>query len=222
MDGTFSSFGDYDQCIQIEVPDKTFTGLHCIVNLHFESTKETINITQTLRVRNSLNDDHVTLLNGLCVPNVCSKDDVTLLIKDRLKDYPLTLKPDMTCVSSDETTWTSVAKNISISQIISILFLGGIVNLTTIGTLLHLIEVICQQLLEVNFGQISPAPKLTDFLVKFSFFDSFSSLFTSRKDKKQYGTTKFIYLWFTLAQIIISTVSFYLMPLGMLTICKFY
>lgn len=82
MDGTFSSFGDYDECLAIQSTDGTFTGAHCLVNLTVKATNEMVDIVRTIEKRNAMKTSTlIKLLQGVCMPSTCTPSDVTNFIE---------------------------------------------------------------------------------------------------------------------------------------------
>lgn len=83
LDGTFSSFGDYDQCLQISGSQKELEGKYCIVKLDFKASDDL--------------GKHLTFfpLNvGTCVPQACTPQDVRFLFQETLDESVISVASD--------------------------------------------------------------------------------------------------------------------------------
>ena len=96
----------------------------------------------------------------------------------------------------------------------------AIVGLVIIGTQIQVADLLLQYILEVKFEQVSPAPKLTNFLVKCSVIESILSLWSCKPEKRSVSTFKNVYLLLVLAEIVIGSAFLHQLSTGILTICE--
>lgn len=89
LDGTVTSFGDYDECLDIESKGTRprLFGKHCMANFKFDK-KELSNLNISRRVLDrSPVFEHYFLNVGLCLPSTCRTEDIEKIIKHGM--YPL-------------------------------------------------------------------------------------------------------------------------------------
>lgn len=82
LDGTLSSFGDYDQCLQVKSDNVKlgFDGQHCMVKLSSDTDKSSPSEIDTF-IRDKLPVYEYFYLNlALCLPSTCSVQDVSALV----------------------------------------------------------------------------------------------------------------------------------------------
>ena len=139
-----TSLGDYDACLSIVIKDTTFhnkgviNGKHCLVDLFPARNRP------TSRQPNFFYDEvlrmsftNLSLVQGVCVPDSCSRDDVRQLMKSSLKD--ILLKPNgfINCDTRQSTSFLSRVLSMSIHQFLSITLILIITMLVGLGSLLH-------------------------------------------------------------------------------------
>lgn len=93
--GTVSSFGDYDQCLNINTQEEGNnlpTGQYCTIKLEFQFGEENSTNNELSSIQ-SLVMNRVPMFNyyykqiGLCLPSACSVDDVNLIIEQSKLKY---------------------------------------------------------------------------------------------------------------------------------------
>lgn len=150
LDGTTASFGDYDGCLSLEFDRGHGLGQYCTVTMALTDPGNSSAIGslyfKTLPYLGAFD-----LSFGLCFPSTCSKDEIETFILSRTSSYPLSLSSykklpldfdtPLTCETYEETTWIHRLKNLTKSQIFSILWLLILPTLVVISSLLTLIGV---------------------------------------------------------------------------------
>ena len=87
--GSASSFGDYDQCLDIQ--SQEFAGKYCLVNFKAEqSIGRNSPIHERMANAYPIANTYYPL-SGLCVPSTCSKSDVSEMLKLIFPKYRLQL-----------------------------------------------------------------------------------------------------------------------------------
>ena len=99
MSGTLSSLGDYDQCLSVETSDQSIRGQYCLLKIKSDLPEKKGIITfkdryinlngtdlqntwiESYVVKNLYNFYYFSIMNGICVPSVCARDDLVTLAK---------------------------------------------------------------------------------------------------------------------------------------------
>jgi len=100
LDGTVSSFGNYDQCLEISPSDQDFNGKYCLAKLRFKEGLESVSSTSLFR--ESLKA--FPLIVATCVPQGCGDNDVRVLFEASLATSVLRLLPDPIFCDTKEST----------------------------------------------------------------------------------------------------------------------
>lgn len=147
LDGTVSSFGDYDECLDIRTPadEPDLQGKHCLLKFSagslFNQKNESGSLSQIAsEVRNALYlFDTFTLNLGVCVPSACDANDLRILLSRRLVNSVLKLHPDpIFCDTHDSNSITFT--KLSLAQVISLSYLTGIICLVYLATIMDLLN----------------------------------------------------------------------------------
>ena len=98
LDGTFTSIGDYDQCLDLESNDENdnpnydevddsnlFHGKHCMMKFTFNNLKNS-EISVLLKNMLPLLGNY-TLNLGTCFPSACSNTDIEIIIRNGMPIY---------------------------------------------------------------------------------------------------------------------------------------
>ena len=122
LDGTLSSYGDYDQCLELEsqyVKPK-FAGKYCMAELMARNDLPDIgNITKFLHQRiPALETSFIQF--SLCLPSTCTSKDVDQLVSYALSDQPFEKRSEVRCDTQQENSWTERITNMSTAQMISL------------------------------------------------------------------------------------------------------
>lgn len=90
FEGTLSDFGDYDECLSLRstanYTNPFMRGKHCIIKLKlYASASKQLHLEDSFLVKNDF-----SLNIGLCLPSICSADDIRqVLVKgERRKSKP--------------------------------------------------------------------------------------------------------------------------------------
>lgn len=91
LKGTISSFGDYDECLDISQNEfePKFLGKHCMVELDIETVPFTESVINTYIRQNIPIIDMLKPNFGLCIPSTCASSDVKLLVNHRKSSHLL-------------------------------------------------------------------------------------------------------------------------------------
>ena len=150
LDGTTASFGDYDGCLSLQLDRGHGSGQYCTVTMALTDPGNSSAIGslyfKTLPFLGAFD-----LSFGLCFPSTCSKDEIETFILARTASYPLLLSSykqppldfdtPLVCETHEETTWPYRLKNMTKSQIVSILWLSILPIFVIISSVLTLIGV---------------------------------------------------------------------------------
>jgi hypothetical protein len=84
LDGTLTSFGDYDECLYLKSRDVSpaFVGKYCSIemSLELDGKQSAENISRLMKERIPVFGSS-NLLLGLCLPSLCSNHEIEKLIK---------------------------------------------------------------------------------------------------------------------------------------------
>lgn len=144
LQGSVSSFGDYDECLEINSHlldrDHITSGQYCLVRFSIHSGK-----SSRLQVTNHLLDlhpiaDYYYPLHGLCIPSGCSRDDLQTLLTQVIfpssnDNFKL---QEITHCDTKESISFQFSRLVGHQQI-SIVFLALFTLLTILGTLFHML-----------------------------------------------------------------------------------
>lgn len=147
MEGTVSSFGDYDSCLQTSLEDDfqgSLTGKYCSFKLKPVSPKGRKNqhlreIDQVLQERIPV-FDYYFIQQSLCLPSTCSDVDAANIIDHTLRGLPFERKLNIQCDTKDSISFQGKINSASTSQWIASLFLGTIIFLVILGSLEEMIR----------------------------------------------------------------------------------
>lgn len=98
LSGTISSFGDYDQCLDIKglVNDTIIRGKYCLLTIRPPRPQDDINYRFKFAndskykkswYENEINDliildNFAPLVNGICVPSVCDRHEIKQILNE--------------------------------------------------------------------------------------------------------------------------------------------
>jgi hypothetical protein len=119
LESTVTSLGDYDECLSITNHD--YIGKYCMVDVFPLRPQEHTWKPELLHLGKYSFFNGTAYFFGLCFPSTCSKSDVRSLTQSVLKDHPLSVEGDVTCVTRDDVNLINRLLSISIGQAISII-----------------------------------------------------------------------------------------------------
>lgn len=136
LEGSASSFGDYDECLDISIHDPSIQGQYCLVKFEVGQEKDAqLEVVAKMRgiypVANFYN-----LLHGLCIPSACSLQDLQEILGSHVcPKRGLKLLDIFSCdtKSGISFSWTKL----SIHQKISLVFIASFVGLCILGSIFH-------------------------------------------------------------------------------------
>lgn len=151
LEGTTTSYGDYDECLDIgEVDSPNLSGQYCLVwyDVDRNSTidQDRPNERSNLQVEEELKTifpvaNFYTPLSGLCLPMGCSIRDVRVILESPqvLSSVNHRLLDVSHCDSRDSIKFRK--ERLSSHQLVSLIFVGALGALAFIGTLLDLLGI---------------------------------------------------------------------------------
>ena len=77
--------------------------------------------------------------HGICLPSSCTDEEFRYIVRESLNNYPLIVKGDLNCDTSESISWISRINNLNIHQIISIIFISTVLIITSAATYYHVI-----------------------------------------------------------------------------------
>lgn len=135
LEGSPSSFGDYDQCLAItSTGGNVFHGQHCMARLRIMKN-QSLPIFKALEERYPV-FEYVHLNQAICLPSACSQAEAEHLVNLTLAKYPLQLTEEFLCDTLQSVSWTSKWRNANIAQLIAITALCVVIALCVVGTLI--------------------------------------------------------------------------------------
>ena len=137
LDGTPSSFGDYDQCLAITAAEDSFRGMYCLARFRIKPRQE-LAVLQALQERFPV-FDYVHLNQALCLPSSCSPSEAERLLNHTLLQYPLQLTEEFTCDTLPSLSWESKVANANSAQIAAVVLLTLLLLLCIAGTVWHVL-----------------------------------------------------------------------------------
>ncbi|KAI1298484.1 hypothetical protein HDE_04186 [Halotydeus destructor] len=141
LEGTVSSFGDYDECLDISShnTDGAISGKYCMVDIFPRRPKKDLTPGRiSLATPQHFNASAYYI--GLCFPSACTVPDVRVLVKKVLEPFPLLVQGDLHCDTHETNSYLHLAKNIRIGPFISLIFLGCVFTAVAWGSLHHLLK----------------------------------------------------------------------------------
>lgn len=148
LDGTTVALGDYDACLSLSLDHGHGFGQYCSVTMALTDPRNSSSIGQlyysTLPYLGAFD-----LTFGLCLPSVCSVDDVTNFVSLQTQKYPLKLSiyrpfpldfdTPITCDTLEKNSWKYRLTHLSWLQITSIIWISILPIFVALSTLLDLI-----------------------------------------------------------------------------------
>lgn len=146
LEGSVTSFGDYDECVNIQEPDSNpnpnehnLAGMYCLADIFPEGYigKEKrkdgkVSLNQMQRFNNT------GYYFGLCFPSHCSTSDVRTILTAVLKPYPLRVYGYLHCDTREQNTWRHRIMHMRRASIFALLFIISVIGLVFYGTFNHL------------------------------------------------------------------------------------
>ncbi|KAI1303644.1 hypothetical protein HDE_02075 [Halotydeus destructor] len=134
LDGTISSFGDFDQCLSVKADHSDigqYGGAHCMVRLALTSGDSSIaKAVGKLPIFEYFHPTH-----ALCVPSPCSAAEVHLLVTQVLADMPdINVHGKFVCDTAESISYSHRLKNLTKAQIISLTLLTLILVLVILSS----------------------------------------------------------------------------------------
>ena len=141
LEGTVSSFGDYDQCLDITVEDDPgLQGQYCLVKFSIDKEKKS-----SLKIISELKNvipiaNFYHPLHGLCIPSSCSRQDLIKMLGSNICPQNGLQLLDISHCDTPSSIAFSWAK-LSSHQKVSVCFLSLFLSLSVIGTLLDAVGI---------------------------------------------------------------------------------
>ena len=202
LDGTLSSYGDYDQCL--EITDRDFVGKYCVIELKHEVKNDALEIDQLISQSVPSFRD-VNLNQGICFPSTCSDHEILNIVRNRISTaFPFKVLDDITCETSETTTWQAKMKDLTTSQRVASTIIIAVFIGVTNGTIAHLFDLISRHF-SINVREYIPAPMVFDLLCNFSIAKSVVTLVTVKKEERFVTFAEFTGLAVTTAALFAQT-----------------
>ena len=98
-EGTVTSLGDYDECIELKSPVvDDVQGKYCLIDIFPIGYKNGAKRADGKISLNSMQHFNASAYYfGLCFPSKCSTQDVKQIVQHVLKPYPLAVEGDLNC-----------------------------------------------------------------------------------------------------------------------------
>ncbi|XP_054163306.1 nose resistant to fluoxetine protein 6-like [Oppia nitens] len=154
LEGTVTSFGNVDECLDIDVPDdgydEAFHGKYCWLYLRPELPRKPDIVRHNQQIFNLSGTpaegtvfEHISevfsgiysvgaIRQGICIPSNCRRDDITPFLVQFTKPYKLRPQLSIKCMSKHELT------ELNTHQIVSISLLTVMTFLLIIGSLSYI------------------------------------------------------------------------------------
>ena len=114
MSATVTSFGDYDQCINIHGSD--YSGSHCMVQVRMNIGNVETEVDVLLNETNP-KFGHFYPIHGLCMPSTCSSDEIRSIVSKTLDTFPLlSVQGHFKCDTKKSISYESRFKQLTKSQ----------------------------------------------------------------------------------------------------------
>ncbi|KAI1303725.1 hypothetical protein HDE_02217 [Halotydeus destructor] len=148
LESTVTSFGDYDECLDIHTPG--FDGQYCMPDLFPLKTKE----QQTRWPRPSrseraatgkVNLGDIAVFKGmsfnfaLCVPSTCTAEEVRNVLAVVLEPYLLKPAGALSCDTKGSVSYGTRLSNLTLHQTVAFAFIGSILAAIFLGTAYHVL-----------------------------------------------------------------------------------
>ncbi|XP_013781189.2 nose resistant to fluoxetine protein 6-like, partial [Limulus polyphemus] len=184
LDGSFTDFGSYDQCLNVVVSNRkskgiSFRGKYCFLQVHPEFPSGSIPPDSKLQetafreiseIAKYLSE--VDYLTALCVPSTCTTEDIEKLAKKALQDVVRVSVPH--CEDKSENELTK-------EQISVLSLLGTILLLVVLGTILDLWKHYhSDKGLKSKEGTVSWQGQVFNILISFSIFTNGKELLNTK------------------------------------------
>ncbi|CAL1300170.1 unnamed protein product [Larinioides sclopetarius] len=183
IDGSINSFGDYDMCVNTEVP-RHFRGQYCLVELdpplpprrpfvsYDEEIPQFINVSRPDTVigaflRNAMYFHHLNFRSSVCVPSTCSREEIQAIATKVLEMIGIDFK---VLVAHCETKVDKIT--FSSNEIVIMTVLALLLTLAVIATVVDVI-------LKLKFDEEPYQDRLTlpvKYLLCFSLYTNTSRL----------------------------------------------
>lgn len=136
LDGTFTSYGDFDQCLELSADEgnvhEEYRTQYCIVpvsqlgsqvndwdQFQEQMILERLDEPRKIRLKAvSIFKDHAHLY-GLCLPSTCSVNDVSLIVRRSLEGLPMEVHKDIHCDTRDSVSLRKKLMNLSSVQLVA-------------------------------------------------------------------------------------------------------
>lgn len=135
LDGTLTSYGDFDQCLELSAVEdrgQKYMTQYCTVpvsqlgpqvsdwdQFEEEAVLKRLDEPKKIRLKDiNIFKDHAHLY-GLCFPSTCSVDDVSLILKTALKELPMGVHEDIHCDTKESVSTRTKVMNLSRAQLVA-------------------------------------------------------------------------------------------------------
>lgn len=137
--GTASSFGDYDQCLDIASETRGLNGRYCLVKFAIQSPERT-GIQDKIRETFPVADFYYPL-HGLCIPSACTREDLANILSHHIFPQTNAVKLlDISHCDTRESVSFSIQK-LNKHQLVALTFIATFVLLSGLGTVMHVLGI---------------------------------------------------------------------------------
>lgn len=181
LESTITSMGDYDECLAVD--NHGFTGKYCMVDVFPLRPQEHVWRKDILHFGKYSFFNGTAYFFGLCFPSTCSEDDVRSLTQNVLKDHPLSVTGEVSCVTREDVSLLNRILSITIGQAISILLIGSFVAAVGFASFLDSFRFIGYDI-ETHIPDFMKT-RTKEFIETFSMFVTLAELVEEKASKKK-------------------------------------
>lgn len=137
--GTASSFGDYDECLDIKSLTKGLNGNYCLVKFAIQSPEKS-GIQDKIKETYPVADFYYPL-HGLCIPSACIREDLANILSHYIFPQTKAVKLlDVSHCDTQESISFSINK-LNKHQLVALAFIATFAFLSGVGTLMHVLGI---------------------------------------------------------------------------------
>ncbi|KAI1291932.1 hypothetical protein HDE_07518 [Halotydeus destructor] len=205
LESTMVSYGDYDECLEIEVD--TFDGMYCTVDMF--AVGHPLYQRQHEKGKLNLHDNIVfkstPYFFGLCLPSRCSQADVRQLAMAAVHELPLQVSGLVVCDTRDSVSYLVRLKNLTVQQMVAATLITSFVGLVLFATANH----------ALNYKEPS-----TEFMRGMSIFHNGLALVTVDQSSVRQGPVDMFKLVATIAAAVSHYIACLEVPLGIMVLSR--
>ncbi|KAI1293527.1 Nose resistant to fluoxetine protein 6 [Halotydeus destructor] len=225
LGGTVTSFGDYDQCLEMESEDvkPRFFGKYCMVNFKTErAALGSLNISRHLHKQVPVYD-YYNLNFGFCIPSTCRPIDLKKLLDSRLQGQLVSVTGDISCDTGASAYLPNKVLNLSVAQMNAMLFVAIVIGLACIASNYDLANFAVRIVMNKKIEEMVPPIRgLVENLSSFSVYKNGIQLLTVPRGQEKLTYIDVIKILIVLHSILGHCVSSFDTPLSLYVIFRLH